>query len=328
MKVAVVQGGPSAEAEVSRVSARAVLSALERLGHSARAVELGPELGHELTVDRPDVVFPVAHGALGEDGCLQGLLEILDLPYVGSGVLASALATDKAHTKVVYRASGLPVAAEVRVGRSDREDASFWEALMARVEKELGAEVMVKPNCGGSAVGATRLLGAFSRDDLTRAVELARGVSEEVLLEQYHRGHEVTCGVLETERGAFALPPTLIRSDLNEWYDFASKYSSGGSRHQCPAPFPEQLQRRIERAALQAHRALGARDLSRTDFIVGDDAFVLLETNTLPGMTSVSLFPEAAAVFGIGFNELIQGLVSRAQARRRARPGLVPEFPT
>jgi D-alanine-D-alanine ligase len=328
MKVTVVQGGASAEAEVSRVSAKGVIAALERRGHEPSVLELGPSLSQSLVELKPDVVFPLAHGALGEDGCLQGLLEILELPYVGSGVLASALGADKAQAKVFYRAQGLPVAREIRLAPGGEGSPQFWSDLGSRARSELGKEWMVKPNSGGSAVGATRLAGSFTLEDLERAVFEARRVSPEVLLESYHRGQELTCGVLETDRGPTALPPTLIESTHGDWYDFASKYSSGGSRHTCPAPLPTDTRRAIEQAALAAHRALGARDLSRSDFILGEEGFIVLETNTLPGMTQVSLFPEAAAVFGIPFDELIESLVRRAWARRPSKPDLVPRFPT
>jgi D-alanine-D-alanine ligase len=327
MIVAVVQGGPSAEAEVSRVSARAVQAALERKGHSVKVLGLSADLAVELRALQPDVVFPVAHGALGEDGCLQGMLEVMGLPYVGSGVLGSAAAADKRHAKVLYRSVGLPVAAELTVGPGENDAPGDWERFGGRVRAALGREIMVKPNNGGSAVGATRLLDTFSADDLGRAVQNARRVSDDVLLEAYHRGREVTCGVLETDKGTVALPPTWIRSEKSDWYDFDSKYSSGGSAHVCPAPFEPALRSAIERAALEAHRVLGARDMSRSDFIVGESDFIILETNTLPGMTSVSLFPEAAQVFGLPFEELLDGLVERARARRSRHPDLVPEFP-
>jgi len=327
MRVIVVQGGPSAEAEVSRVSARGVVQALEQSGYDASTLELGPNLAQSLAEQRPDVVFPLAHGALGEDGCLQGLLEILALPYVGSGVLASAIAADKAQAKVFYRASGLPVAREIRLvgSESSRDD---WAELFERASLELGREWMVKPNNGGSAVGATRLVGTFSAEDLAKAVLEARRVSPEVLIESYHVGQELTCGVLDTEAGPIALPPTLIQTHLEEWYDFASKYSSGGSRHICPAPLAPEVRVAVEQAALAAHRALGARDLSRTDFILGEQGFIVLETNTLPGMTSVSLFPEAAGVVGIPFGTLVSDLVQRAWARKPIKPDLVPTFPS
>lgn len=328
MKVAVVMGGPSAEAEVSRVSGRAVLDALESLGHETVGFELHERLGSDLLGFAPDVVFPIAHGALGEDGCLQGLLEILGLPYVGAGVLGSAAAADKGHAKRLYRTVGLPVAEEWLLGhgelRATPEDLDqFWKEARER----LGPEIIAKPNTGGSAVGATRLLSGFSALDLLKAVQQAQQVSSEVLLESYVRGVELTCGVLDLGDGPIALPPTLVHEQVSGWYDFESKYGSGGSRHECPAPLPAATFGAIQEAALSAHRVLGLRDFSRSDFILADSKFIILETNTLPGMTKVSLFPEAAQVFGIPFPELIGGLVERAAGRRPTRPTEIPAFP-
>lgn len=328
MRVAVVMGGPSAEAEVSRVSARAVLGALATLGHEALSFELSEHVGSELLEWGPAVVLPIAHGALGEDGCLQGLLEILGIPYVGSGVLASAAAADKAHAKKLFRAAGLPVAEEwlLTSAEADREQAEA-ESFFARTRARLGEEVFVKPNTGGSAVGATRLLRGFSASDLRLAVEKARRVSDDVLLESYFQGSELTCGVLERGGVPVALPPTLVHEQVSGWYDFESKYRAGGSVHRCPAPLPPETLRAIQESALLAHQALCARDLSRSDFILNESGFIILETNTLPGMTEVSLFPEAAQVFGIGFPELIGGLVEAAAARRPSRPTEIPAFP-
>lgn|GEM_PF-33688 len=329
MKVAVVMGGPSAEAEVSRVSARAIMGALAERGYVAEAIELNEKVAAELLSFAPDVVFPIAHGALGEDGCLQGLLEILGLPYVGSGVLASAVAADKAHTKKLYRGARLPVAEEWLLTRAElervaRDPESFYGEALSR----LGPEMIVKPNTGGSAVGTTRLLRGFSKEELARAVELSSRVSEETLLETYFRGSELTCGVLERDGVPVALPPTLIHQQVSGWYDFESKYKSGGSRHECPAPFAPEILSAIQEAALTAHRVIGARDLSRTDFLLSGSEFIVLETNMLPGMTPVSLFPEAAQAFGIPFAELIDGLVRTAASRKPARPGEVPAFPS
>lgn len=329
MKVAVVMGGPSAEAEVSRVSARAIMGALEERGYPACAFELDERVAEQLLSYEPDVVFPIAHGALGEDGCLQGLLEILGLPYVGSGVLASAAAADKAHTKKLYRSVALPVAEEWLLTRAELErGARDFKRFHAEALSRLGAEMIAKPNTGGSAVGTTRLLRGFSREDFQRAIELAGRVSEETLLESYFRGSELTCGVLERDGVPVALPPTLIHEQVSGWYDFASKYKSGGSRHECPAPFAQEILSKIQEAALAAHRVLGARDVSRSDFLLSGSDFIILETNMLPGMTPVSLFPEAAQAFGIPFAELIDGLVRAAAVRKPARPGEIPAFPS
>lgn len=314
MRIAVVQGGPSLEAAVSRVSATAVVRSLLARGHEICQLELGPTLPKELLDWAPDVVFPAVHGAQGEDGCLQGLLEVLRLPYVGSGVRGSALAASKIATKVHYRAAGLPVARERVVTAADRQRAVG--ALFEELREELGGQMIMKPALGGSALGIVRLLRDADVTTFDRGLDSILAIDEDVLVEEYVSGMELTCGVLERGGRVQALPPTLISAELADWYDFKSKYAHGGSRHQCPAPLEPDVLGAIQDAAVGAHRALGLRDLSRTDIILRKDrSFVLLETNTLPGMTDVSLFPEAAAVAGLEFGILIEELCAGAMDR-------------
>lgn len=313
MKVVVVFGGASLEAEVSRASGDAVAAALVEAGHQATLLPLDAGLCEVLRNEAPDVVFPVAHGALGEDGCLQGLLEILALPYVGSGVLASATASDKVATKVVYRAASLPVAADLVVQPGE-------EPSLEDIRTSLGPEVVVKPANGGSSFGVSRLSGEVTREELRVALASATAYGP-ALVEALVRGTELTCGVVELDGEASALPPTEIEAQAGQFYDYRSKYSQGGSIHRCPAQLPEERLAEIRKLALRAHRALGARDLSRTDFIIdAAGALTLLETNTLPGMTSVSLFPEAAQAAGISFPRLVDGLVVAALRRAERAP--------
>jgi D-alanine-D-alanine ligase len=324
LAVAVVAGGPSTEANVSRTSARAVSAALAQVGHRVQVLELEPELAPRLLAGGYDVVFPVTHGPMGEDGCLQGLLEVLGLPYVGPAVLASALAASKPHAKVFFRRAGLPVAEHELVARGE----SSREAA-ARARAKLGRAVVVKPASGGSAIATTRIAADASDDELVRGLEAALALDPFALVERFVSGLEVTCGVLDDELGTRALPPTLIHSKAAPWYDFESRYAPGGSTHECPAPFSRAVTERVQEIALGAFRALGCRDLSRVDFVVGDasDAasVILLEVNTLPGMTATSLYPEAAAAAGISFPELCDRLARHAHARPgRVRP---PEMP-
>jgi D-alanine-D-alanine ligase len=323
-RVAVVAGGPSTEAEVSRASGRAVVSALNGAGVFAELLELDAELPARLVLGSFSLVFPTTHGALGEDGGLQGLLEVLDLPYVGSGVLASALGMSKPHAKTQFRHFGLPLADDVVLRRSE-DIASALPEL-----RRLGS-LAIKPASGGSAIGVALLEPGADDAAVLLAIEHAFESDDVVLVERYQPGYEVTCGVLEREGGALALPPTLITAKAGAFYDFTSKYQAGGSEHRCPAPFAPPVIARLQALALAAHRALGARDLSRADFVVadGDDpsSVTLLELNTLPGMTSTSLFPEAAAVAGIGFAELCMGLALRAQARPRRAVPFAPKMP-
>jgi len=323
--VAVVFGGPSAEAAVSRVSAGAVANALASAGYAVTQLELNRELPRELAAHAIEAVVPTTHGPLGEDGCLQGLLEVLEVPYSGSGVLASAIAADKGMARRVFEQAGLPIAK----GRLIHE-AQHDSAALERVRAELGGAVIVKPCSGGSAIGVGRV-GANDPDQKLRdALRAAFEVDHSVVIEAFRLGDEVTCGVLEDANGtAVALPPTRILAKAADWYDFKSRYGTGGSEHQCPAPFSPELIERVQTVAVAAHRAVQARDLSRVDLIVSEQTgdVTLLEVNTLPGMTPTSLFPEAAQIAGVSFEELCSRLAQKALARAGRRTPKVLEMP-
>jgi len=311
--VAVVFGGASAEAEVSRVSAGAVATALESRGYGVTRLELTAALMGELSASGAEVVFPTTHGPLGEDGCLQGMLEVAGIPYVGSGVLASAVGANKRAAKVLFERAGLPLARGRVVAAGSLEP-----TLPAELRRDLGAALVTKPMSGGSGIGVTRISDTDPDSKLAQALADAFEVDARVLVEAFKLGDEVTCGVLEDERGvAKALPPTRVISKAADWYDFTSRYGTGGSEHECPARYPEELNQRIQDLALRAHIALEARDLSRVDFVVSPETgeVTVLELNTLPGMTPTSLFPEAAAVAGVSFEELCEKLVERAATR-------------
>lgn len=309
-RVGVVCGGPSAEAEVSRSSGAEVAGALEgRVGHVA-IVEYGPDVPDRLRAEAIDVVFPVMHGPPGEDGTLQGFLETMDMPYVGSGVLASAAAMNKHVAKLLYRARGLPVA-DGRLIESTGDPA----ASPTRLADELGLPVVLKPVDQGSALGVE-----FCRDQQELATQLAAGLDARraLLAESYVHGREITVGVLESEAGVQALPVVEVLTPDDGWYDYEHRYTAGLSEHLVPAPLAPELADHLQELALAAHRALGCRDLSRSDFVLPDDgAPVVLETNTLPGMTATSLFPDEARAAGIEFEDLVAGLVERAHERGR-----------
>jgi D-alanine-D-alanine ligase len=325
LSVAVIQGGPSTEAEVSRASAREVAKALLEAGHAVVRLELDPFLSESLRTGGYDVAFPVAHGAVGEDGSLQGLLEVLDLPYVGSGVLASALAMNKRVARTLFAGAGLPVARGMTFPPGD----ALAAAECAR--RDIGAALVVKPSSHGSAIGVTRLAADASLGEVARAIEAVWAIDGFALVEHFARGREVTCGVYEGEaseragEGVFpvALPPTEIISPNDPFYTYEARYTPGRSEHVCPAHLPSPLSALVQSAAVTAHSILGCRDLSRVDFIVGDgddpDAITLLEVNTLPGMTSASLYPEAAAAMGLSMATLCSGFAARAHMRGPTR---------
>lgn len=309
LSVAIVQGGPSSEAQVSRASAKGVAAALEQAGHGVVRLELDAFLAESLRTGGYEVVFPVAHGAQGEDGALQGLLEILRLPYVGSGVLASALAMHKRAARIVFAHAGLPVARGQAVRRGEAG------AAAERLRAEVGARLVVKPSSHGSAIGVTRLSADASLAEVAAALDSVWAIDEFAIVEHFAVGREVTCGVLSLGE-AKALPPTEVLSPHDPFYTFAARYELGRSVHVCPADLPPAVLVEVQRVAVAAHRALGCRDLSRVDFVVGDagapDEVTLLEVNTLPGMTATSLFPEAAGVAGLSMPSLCDALVRHA----------------
>ncbi len=327
LSVAVVQGGPSSEAEVSRASAKSVARALEAAGHRVVRLELDAFLAESLRSGGYEVVFPVAHGAVGEDGSLQGVLEVLDMPYVGSDVLASALAMNKRIAKVLFAQAGLPVAPALDALRG--ADAA---ALAEQALRELGERVVVKPCSNGSAIGVARFDQGADAASLAAAITAAWQVDDRVLVERFAPGAEVTCGVLGTGDEARALPPTEIRSPKDAFYTYQARYAPGRSEHLCPAPLGEALVQRVQRIAVAAHRVLGCRDLCRADFVVdvtaGDGAVTLLEVNTMPGFTDTSLYPEAAGVRGIAMKDLCDGFVQAAIRRGAARRNRALALPT
>jgi len=307
LRIAVVCGGPSAEAEVSRVSGRGVAKALTATFPNVLVLELDDTIGQSLKAQKIDVVFPALHGPPGEDGTFQGFLEIVKIPYVGSGVRASTVAMDKAIARMMFRSAGLPIAdglvAEKRLGASTEAK---------RIVDKLGADLVVKPTSQGSALGIS-----FVRDvrPITEALEKAFAFGETALVESRVVGREITVGILERD-GIEALPVIEITTPKNSWYDFQHRYTPGLSEHLIPARLPQDQYRRTQEIAKLAHTTLGCRDLSRVDFVVPDQSEpVLLEVNTLPGMTPTSLYPDAARAVGMSFEMLVAHLVRRAVAR-------------
>ncbi len=291
--IAVILGGWSTEREVSLNSGKAVTKALTELGHQVTAIDMAPDMSAAALVEalekaKPDAVFNALHGRFGEDGTLQGLLDLMKIPYTHSGVLASALAMDKPMAKVVFEAAGLRCPQGKVVTRA--------ELLKADPMKR---PYVVKPANEGSSVGVT-----IVRDG-DRPV--FKGEGDYWLVEEYIAGREITVAVLNNR----PLGVTEIRPKTG-FYDYEHKYTDGVTEHLCPAPLPEDRYAEVMELALKAHLALGCRGLSRADFRYDDKDFYLLEVNTQPGMTALSLSPEIAAHAGISFNKLVQELVEGA----------------
>jgi len=308
-RVAIIAGGRSNEAAVSRSSEAGVTKALLSSYQNVQQFELDGSLTGALLQFRPDVVFPVLHGPPGEDGTVQGYLEILGLPYVGSGVHASASAMDKSLAKAVFQRIGLPMCPD----RVFAPGTPIADACRETLEA-FGDRVVVKPLRQGSAIGVTPVMNG---GDLTRPFETAFALGDGVLVEPFVLGMEVTVGVLDLHgRSAHAFPTIEVRTPSGTWYDYTHRYTAGESEHVIPAGVSKACQKRLQDIALAAHKALGCVDLSRADFIVTDaEDIVLLEVNTLPGMTPTSLYPDGARATGLSFEALVDSLVSSALER-------------
>ena len=308
-RIAVLFGGPSAEAEVSRSSAEGVANALQEIYRNVEVLALDNALTERLFSGSIDVVFPVLHGPPGEDGTLQGYLEILGLPYVGSGVQASAVGMDKVAAKLAFAAAGLPLAEQVVVTR----EAGVPEAV-ARVRRALGDRVVVKPTGQGSALGVSFV---DNENDLHGALTTAFSFGPQALVEARLDGREITVGVIDTSEGPRAFDVIEIVTPEGSWYDYEHRYTEGLSEHVMPAPMSSAQTARLQEIAVAAHVALGCRDLSRADFVVADEATeILLEVNTMPGMTPTSNYPDGARSIGMEFPELVSYFIERALDRR------------
>lgn len=297
-KVAVVMGGPSAEREVSLSTGKECAAALREAGFEVVEVVADRDLAQDLMKIKPDVVFNALHGRWGEDGCVQGLLEWMQIPYTHSGVMSSAIAMDKEKSKEAYRAAGLPVAASLLAQRDEIESRHVMEP-----------PYVVKPYNEGSSVGVYIVQEAANGPPT-----LAPDMPDELMVEDYVDGRELTCTVM----GDRALTVTDIITD--NWYDYHAKYAKGGSRHEVPANVPAEIFDACMEMSLKAHQVLGCRGISRTDFrwdeSKGLAGLILLETNTQPGMTPTSLSPEQAQAVGISFPELCKWLVEDATCNR------------
>jgi D-alanine-D-alanine ligase len=308
LRIAVVCGGRSSENEVSRTSGAQVMRALQARGHDAERIEADGELWDALRGGRYDVAFLALHGRYGEDGTVQGVCELLDIPYTGSGVLATALCLDKAMAKRVLVAEGINTAPWRLVPRHlDGEAAS---RQMREAAAALGYPMVAKPNRGGSTIGLTIV---HSEAQLLDA-HAAAAEHDTVLCEKFVRGLEITIGVLG-HNPPEALPTLEIVSH-RPLYDYAAKYTAGQSEHIIPARLPEEQRQAAQRASERAHAALGCHGMSRVDVIVdGDGTPWVIEVNAIPGLTELSLLPDAARAAGIGFEDLCERLVREALQR-------------
>lgn len=305
-RVAVLLGGLSPERPVSLSTGAGAGAALKRLGHDV--VEIDPQNEdwmEQLKAAKVDAAFNVLHGPWGEDGTIQGVLEYLRIPYTHSGVLASALAMDKAKAKAVFAQAGLPLAEGRLMNRR--------EAAKAH---PMAPPYVVKPNAQGSSVGVFIVREGANRPP-EQLLDPDWSFGEDVLVEEFVSGKELTVTVLGEKTGSRALAVTEILPS-GEWYDFDAKYAPGGSKHELPANIPAEIAKKMLRASEDAHDALGCRGVTRSDFMYDPtrNKIALLEVNTQPGMTPTSLVPEQAQFVGMSYDQLVQWMLEDASCQR------------
>lgn len=297
-KIAVLCGGFSSEADVSRRSGKNCFEALQRLGYkNSKLVEVTETIASDLK--NFDYAYNALHGKYGEDGCIQGILEILKIPYSGCGVMSSAIAMNKEFTKRVLRDAGLPLIKSVCLSKGD----NLFEST-----KELSYPLMVKPVCEGSSFGMSKV---NTQDELVKAVFEASKFQQDILIEEYKVGADATVGVLEKDGVPFATDILEMRPH-NEWYDYEAKYTKGMTDFIVPAEFSEDMTKQIKDYAIKAFKACGCSGVSRIDFVVTEDMPYILEINTSPGMTDTSDLPAQTASMGISYDELVELILKSA----------------
>ncbi|MGI6548790.1 MAG: D-alanine--D-alanine ligase [Syntrophomonadales bacterium] len=306
MRIAVLMGGMSKEREVSMRSGTAVTEALLRKGYEAIPIDAVDDVAGKLKEVQPDLVFIALHGRYGEDGAIQGLLEIMGLPYTGSGVACSAVCMDKVLTKKLLVYEEIPTAPFMVINKSLYHNTRA--AVHEQILNDLGLPVVIKPATQGSSIGTT-----IVREEsvLGSALDEALSMSELALAEKFIAGVEVTASVLGNEEPV-VLPLIEIEA-ANDFYDYEAKYTPGGSAHVIPARISDEAARKVSEIAKQIYLSLNCLGFSRVDFIVdSSDQPWVLEVNTIPGMTGLSLFPDAAAHTGMGYDDLVEAVVKLA----------------
>jgi D-alanine-D-alanine ligase len=297
-KIGVLLGGLSSEREVSLASGNAILKALREKGYHPVAVDVGRDAAEQIHKHGVELAFIALHGRFGEDGAIQGMLEVMGIPFTGSGILASALGMNKTVSKQIFRSQGFLVGPYEVVYAGDADK-------VASVLEQIRYPVVVKPHAEGSSVGVSLV---FKKEDVAPAVDLAFKYGNEILIEKFIKGKEVQVGILgDRALGAIEIVPKRA------FYDYAAKYEKGMSDHFFPARIPADAYTKTLEAGLAAHRAIGCRGYSRVDFILDESgAPYILEVNTLPGMTATSLLPEIAKGSGISFPDLVEEIVRLA----------------
>lgn len=302
-KVAVLYGGLSSEREVSLISGKNCFEAIQRLGYSnAVLIDVGHDIAKRLVEEKVEIAYIALHGKYGEDGCIQGLLELLGIPYTGCRVAASAVTMNKALTKSVLKDAGLPVIKSVVLKSS--------QVNGKPLDLNLTYPVMVKPINEGSSIGMSKV---DKVDDLKDALQVAFKYADDIMVEEYVQGKSLTVGVVEVDGTPKVTPILELRPTKSEWYDLEAKYTEGGTEFILPAELSDDITKAIQEATLQAHVTAGCRGMSRVDFVTGPgNKFYILEINTIPGMTPLSDLPAQAKAMGVSYDQLVEYILKTA----------------
>ena len=299
-KIAVLMGGSSSEAEVSRRSGKNVFKALQNLGYNnAELIEVDKNIAQTLREKNIEIVYNAMHGKFGEDGCIQGMLEVMGIPYTGCGVMASSVCMNKEYTKNILKEAGIPLIKSVLV----RKDEDYKEKI-----KDLKYPFMLKPVSEGSSIGMYKV---NTPQEMEECFKKSLQCGQDVMVEEYLEGKSVTVGVLEDDDKKFATEILEFRTKT-EWYDFEAKYTAGMTEFILPAELSEEMTQKVKKIAIDSFNACACRGVSRVDFLVTKDIPYVLEINTSPGMTDLSDLPAQSKAMGIDYDTLVQIILNGA----------------
>jgi D-alanine-D-alanine ligase len=310
LKIGVLMGGPSRERQISLISGKMILQSLLRQGYNAIPI-IDPNEDIFKKLNGIDVAYLALHGSFGEDGRIQGLLEALNIPYTGSGVLASALAMNKVLSKRIFESVNIPTPRYYYINKYN----SLEDEIQRCITKLKAKKYVVKPVSEGSSIG----ISIVEEVDLKEAVKQTQEEFKDIFVEEYIEGMNTTVGILGVEPDIVALPIIELVPKISDFYDYKAKYTEGGTELIIPARLNEDVYKYTQQVALKAHKALNCFSVSRVDIIVKDGVPYITEINTLPGMTQLSDLPKAAQAYGISFDELVRIILEHALLKKHGR---------
>lgn len=304
-KIGVLMGGPSSEAEVSRRSGKNVFKALQNLGYkNSELLEVNENIAKTLRDKNIEVVYNAMHGLFGEDGCIQGMLEVMGIPYTGCGVMSSSVCMNKEFTKNILKGAGIPLIKSVLI---KKDEIQTFKTIEDKI-KDLKYPLMLKPVSEGSSIGMYKV---NTPEELEDCFKKSAQCNQDIMVEEYLEGKSTTVGVLEGEEGLFATE-ILEFHTKTEWYDYEAKYTAGMTEFILPAQLSAEMTKKVKEIAIDAFKACDCRGVSRVDFLVTEDTPYVLEINTSPGMTDLSDLPAQAGAMGIDYDSLVQIILNGA----------------